>query len=428
MKSPLVRVQKSLIVFNIILAVISLICLLSAFYFDCWTFKLSYKPDGKEIKKLLEDSMPDDSKSYIDAVDWDKFDSQTLNLNVSVNTMDTFNAIFADENTVVKRLLDRQIDSLMAQARPIADTMLKVTAEAFLEVTLMQIENSEDSSETMELADFESVIDNYLNNTITKDSAVNQIVDIAALEIPKTTGEEFSDSDRQKVKDNFEALITPIEDCRGEDGKLDMMSIVYDKLAESGVFTNDEDDVPTGDQVINVIKQNLYDKLESSGIVTYISIGMQVLAALILVQSVPWLFLLLFATIRIFMRRKATRLTFVRIFTWMPHVILVGIPSLLLILAKMIKPSFLESIGFDKFSVSFSSITSLSAGGALVVTVIAIAFYKGLKRQEKDALEDEKSGTDVYPDMHTPIQSNEHLNNDSVNASAEFMNDKSMKV
>ena len=155
---------------------------------------------------------------------------------------------------------------------------------------------------------------------------------------------------------------------------------------------------------------------------------MQVLAALVLVQSVPWLFLLLFATIRIFMRRKATRLTFVKIFTWMPHVILVGIPSLLLILAKMIKPSFLESIGFDKFSVSFSSITSLSAGGALVVTVIAIAFYKGLKRQEKDALEDEKSGTDVYPDMRTPIQSNEHLNNDSVKASAEFMNDKSMKV
>lgn len=401
--SSLKRVQKSLITFNVIFAIISLICLLSTFACDFWTFKLGYNLNGADVKNLLEKTMPDESKSYIDLVNWDNFDAQALHLNFSVNTIDSLKSLLSDEKTIAKHLLDGQIDSLIAQARPIVDTLLKVTAEAFLKVTVRQIENAKGSSETMELTEIESVIDNYLNDTITKDSAVNQIIDITAIEIPKITGEEFSDSDRQKVKDNFEALINPIEECRGENGKLDMMSIVYDKLVESEVFSN-EGDIPTGDEVLNVIRQNVYDKLESSGIVAYLSIGMKILAVLIIIQTVSWLMLFLFATIRIFSRRKATGLMVVRTFSWIPHVILVGIPCAFLILMRQINPSFLANIGLEKLSLNFSSVTSISAGGALIVSVIAIAFYSRLRRHERDYLEDEEYGTDmIYPDMQNTI-------------------------
>lgn len=421
------RVQKSLIVFNVILAVISLICLLFSFVFNCWTFKLSYKLDGEDVKILLKATMSDESRPYIDAVKWEDFGAQTVYLNVGVNTIDSLAAIFADDKTVVKRLLDRQVDSVIAQARPIANTMLKFLSRAFLEVTVRQIAAAEGSSdESIDLSGVESVIDNYLDNKLTKDDVINQILDISAIEIPKLSGEELSEADRQQVKDNFDALLGSVEKCRGEDGRLDMISIIYGKLVEAGVFTN-IGDIPTGAEAVSVIKQKVYSRLESAGIVGYLSIAIKILALLVLVQAVSWLLLLLFSTIRVFSRRKSTGLMFVRTFAWIPHIILVGIPNALLILMGLINPLSLANIGLEKLSLSFSSITSVSAGGALVVSVIAIAFYNRLRRQERDYLEEEADGVEmIYPDMRNPIQPDGYQNG-AIGAPVEFSSDNSAR-
>ena len=397
------RVQKSLIIFNIILAVISLICFLFSFVFNCWTFKLKYTVDGEDVKSIMKVVMPDESKPYINEVDWDKFEKQPLYLNVGVNTIDSLVAIFSDEETVVKRLIDRQITSIIEQAKPITHNLVKCLAKAVLEVTVRQIAGGHVSGE-IDLTEIESVVDNYLDNKISKDKAINQMIDIIKIEVPKLIDEEVTDEKAETVRTNLDTYMTPIDQCRGSDGKLDMLSILYGKLVDADVFTN-YGDMPTGDAVVTTIKTKVYNLLQDAGVVAILAIAIEILALLVLAQAVAWLLLLIFAIIRIFARRKATGLMFVRTFAWIPHVLLVGIPNALLILMREIYPQSLVNIGLEKLALSFSSITSVSAGGALIVSVIALAFYNRLKTQEKEYLEEEATDIGmIYPEMRQSLE------------------------
>ena len=374
--------NSKLIIFNIIIAFIAAICLLTSVTGSFWNFRIGFTVTREFLESTVESAMSEETSGYLEDVDWDEIAGQSIGISVSLDSQMLLPLVFKTADDTVNLMLDQQVDSLVAQIKPIFSSLMRMSIKTVMAVTLSQIFAEQGIEGDIDLSSIDTIVDDFLDNTASREETVNSLTLLLSSQLEALAGEEIPAEVETMISDSINSFIEPTDAYRDTDGNLDIVQLMIGILQTTGTIP--EGEPKTTEECIAELKTMLVENMESSGTTQYISIALKVVGVINMIVALAWGLLLIMSIIHIFLKNKAVSMAFPRIVGWMPYVFFVGIPNLVVMFAPMVIGEF---TGFDLsgLSIYFSGLSIISAIGSVVLAFISWIFYRRTKRKAKAA-------------------------------------------
>lgn len=409
------RLYKKLIPFNIIIAIISIIGMVTLLLGNFWTFSASMSFDQEMIEKFMGDAISgggDSEDNPLAGVDLSTLDLDvTFGFSIALEPDVLLKAATADNTSAVQGMIDPIINSFLSQAKDVFKSTLKSVAKLAVASAINEFNSTlatETSSDVPEVAAAVDALDmDAVNSTIdellsddpdipaVKDNLSEIIVEQALAQYELQYGEPLSEEDRTALETEIDTQIgstldTVIEEMGGEEN-FNVNNIVMTMASETGFI-----DVPEGEQLTEedltvALREKLMEGMDDQ-VIQYLAIAFKVLAYMLIIPIAAWALLAFFSIIRIFMKNKRVKMWFAKLVCALPYILFAGIPTLLVkygpTLLKKYAPNLVPA-SFDTIlsglTISFTSFTWVSAICVVALYFISIFFYNRLKRKAKRA-------------------------------------------
>ncbi len=219
--------------------------------------------------------------------------------------------------------------------------------------------------------------------------------------------EESGDPNKTFTPEEIDAKAAALKDeiIKGYDETIDHYSVngefsvetaMVVMLEETGMFEGKEGEgssevsIKSIDDVKAYISEQIMSSADGETISTICDV-LKYIGYFLLFVMATWAYLLLKLLVRLFTRRKTVSMSIPRIFGWMPHVFLVGLPNLLV---KGLQTGILDKVGesidmttanavLEAIQLNCTSLTWVSALGTAILMVLSF-YYHHLRKQEKE--------------------------------------------
>ena len=455
---------------HIIVAVLSLLAIVSYFFLPFWSINLSYNVDAETLQKTIGDSVDFDAESVVgkDGVD--------LGISLEFKTWVLFKS-YGKADAAVDALIEDNVAFLVEQ---LTDTLNSLIESAVRTVTSGIVQQKvhenvknmlsgsnpdiSDDEVTKKLNDIgitdefissktDAIIDTIYNGGSTVDDVCDQVIDTVDEIFAKMVAsddldlqnavftEEDKDSMRKIVKDTMENFAS-------EDGVLDANELIAsiflqaidamtgskgEAAAHNTALTmaaEEETGESASERLQKEVRKFLMNLIPASlnSIVAWVMRGMTILFFL---SSFWWAYILLKLFVKVLRRKNpkiqknpTIRLWTPIVFGWLPYLIFVGIPSVALRLLKNVfadkLPANMTSI-LNSAGVSFFSAGIVAAVAALILFGISIFYIvarRKFKKADKSASEAEGEGYQEAAPSSNPYYGNYTYDNYSYDNSA----------
>lgn len=367
-----------LIPYNIIIAVIAIVCTVTLFFGDFWKVKVKYELNESILSSAIGTvGSEDDENSVLKNLDYSVIEGLSIELSVSIKSEVLLTTIGGGADEASKELISSVITDVSSQVSGIMNSVLKASVKLFVSAALeeIQTQTQENFVKDMDLPGMEKVIDKLFDGATGEE--IKSEIEALIIDIGKKAGlsgnelAEFTDNSMEKVNESVDSMMETL----GDDGVISVEKIITNLLGEAlGV---DYKNISSED-----IAAALVEKMDES-VIRVIYIIMLILCILLLITAAAWGLLFLFAFIRLFTKKKTVYLGNARFFGWIPFSFLVILPSL----AMWLVFKFIEiDNALTGLSLVFSSITLISFIGAVALMVLKWFGYRRIKKQVKYAI------------------------------------------
>lgn len=400
-------VRKKLIVRNLLVLILIAFAAVTLFLGTFFKISVDYKLNQESMQKLIGDEMKIPNIS------------EETNLHIEIELTP---ALFFDilkqnnEEAVVKSIVDRQVDSLLVQAKPIISQIMKIYAKSLANDALENyktklLEENPDADIDQLLADngmspekieeiyvkSDEIIDKVIEGEVTVEEVTTDIVGLVDDASNGTLTDEEKEDIKTQVGDVLNEFTNP-------DGKIDIESALVKLLdgmtkeqiealqdqetsVQSRVITatrNGETQSGTEGETEKTLNDLVYEKLMENldantiNIISKIMKGIAIfLIIVIAILALGFVYILLRT---LFAKRKGAGTFLYGFVTFLPFFILVIVPTL----ALMIIPNFVS--GADEvlslLTLQFSSMTICAFIASILLIILKIVFHKP-RKQEK---------------------------------------------
>lgn len=229
-------------------------------------------------------------------------------------------------------------------------------------------------------------------------------------EITEERKKEKVDALKQEVVDQYDETIRKMKDegILTDDEKFDKNKAVVGIINSAGIAGEEEGKIESIDDVKKLAADKINDTI--AGGRDIMVLVLQILGGFVLAVMAAWAYFLLKLIVKtIFCRQNKTVGMFApKFFGWMPHVIFVGLPMLVIKNLDKIASLLVDTLGLgeeigdivDKLSsfveINVNSLTWVSAVCAALLAVIWIPYYRWrrqLKKEKRLARKEAKAGT-----------------------------------
>lgn len=408
------RLNKKLIPFNIIIAIISIVGIVTLLLGNFWTFSVNMKFDQEMLQGIIGDAMPAGGEEGSEEM---SLDLSSLNLDVSfgfsiaLEPEMLLKAATADNTAAVQGMIDPIINDFLSQAKDVFKATLKSVAKVAVATAINEFNNTvvaEAGAEVPEVAaavealDMEAVdstIDELLSDDpdipAVKENLSTIIIEQALAQYELQYDEPLSEEDRAALESEIDttigsALDGVIEQMGGEEN-FNVNNIVMTMASETGFIDIPEGETLTDEDLTVALRDMIMENMDAE-VIGYMATAFKVLSYMLIIPIAAWALLAFFSFIRIFMKNKRVKMWFAKLVCATPYILFAGIPTLLVkygpTLLKKYAPSLvpesLDSI-LGSLTITFTSLTWISAICVAALYFISIFFYNRLKKKAKRA-------------------------------------------
>lgn len=431
---------------NILIVALSAAAVLSYFLMPLWRVNVSYLLREEQLKEMLPEDMAEIDVGEIVG------DGIELSVTVELESSDVV-AAFTDSDPAqtVERAIERNVDAVVDQLTPVLDEIAEKAVRAAArqsvnEIVRDQIKNLLDPDayddidarveEVLDKAGFtEAYInektDAFIDAVYAENATVDTVASVAVgtaeevLEKLRASGEEeFADAvltDERKAEIES-AVSDALSTVANEDGSIDMQNFVASLLLEflrSSDQSADEstDNAPSEGAVASLsdfaetetdgsagtdaqeelkaeIKSFLLDKIPD-GTADTVVLALKIAGGVIAFTMLTWAYLVLKILCKMFAKNPAVKLKLPIWLGWLPFLVLVLLPTVLLRLAKggalssLIPAETLAAM--EGISLSFFSAGWVAFAAAIALIVLFIPYGIFRRRLRRAARGDEDS-------------------------------------
>lgn len=377
--------NRKLLAFNLLITVTTLVAIISLFVFSFWNFGVSFRPDAVMIERLIgnnggitqgENSLNVDLSQFTDDID--------IKLEIDIKPSGLIRAMTAPNNTKrVAVVFKPALEDLKTQAKDITVSFIKVAIKVGVEVMVDTLQdelgaNAADKLSNLDLSGLGPVIDQILSNEMTKGDAKANLLayaikTVGSLDISyeeKTAVLAHVDDDIVKALDQLLDELTDDKGCISSETLVDKVLLVF--------VGSDDNDSNTDEPIDRLIAS-----LSEIRALVYIIFA---LAGLWALTIIPWIVLLIFATVHAIRMINGPSLGYAMAFGWLAWGVLWLLPAVLFVLAPRIMDSTnLGDVIFGdmvQFRVGALGPT-ISAICAVVLVLFTIFGYNRAKRESQ---------------------------------------------
>ncbi len=438
----------AIMICNILMAVVCVVSVITLYLGSFWNFEASVTIDKTLIETILaagesgtggsikaEGTTPEDVDflSYIG----DDF-SVTFPISIKLEGKSLVNSALGKDGNEINTMLSEQVktlvDGLSDQVDVIAESAVQLVVSDAVEMVKEEIKKSlsEDAGNT-------EVMSALADKGITEED-INTIADEIGESIPALLdgdtasmrallaggseeldklfaiyAEEVVNADesippaakeaaiaeqkaaiQKEVLDSYDEAIQEFSD---EDGNFSTESLIVSVVnstldegtAEAGIGggASTTPKMTSMDEVKTYVSDKIYATI-GTDVLNQIATYMGYVGYFLLFVMATWAYLLIKIVIKLFCKNKTVSMAIPRIWGWMPHVFLVGLPMLLVkylpVALTQVEMTAEELTMVKTFlnaiSLNFSSWTWISAAGTAVLMVLSF-FYRGLRKDAK---------------------------------------------
>lgn len=437
--------QKSVIFFfNFVIALLCLASVVSNFVFPLWRVSLSYTVKGDQLQSLAGQIEGLDAETL---ADMEIPLSLSVTLETADVILFLFEEDTSATKQLLDKNVDSLVDQILPTVDAFGESVVQEVAketireEVYTQIKNQLIQNNPDISEeriqeilqeTGLTEDYlseqtEEVISAFYEEEATVDSICEKTLDVLDSVVTKANesgsdelGEmEITEEDKQQLEEKLREFL---EKFAAEDGSLDpketLRSLLLEYLRASGQTDSDQDspedlpqpspgteqtaaipretdsfvrpladlseeEVSSEQELKTELKQLINDQLpeNAAGILALVC---KVLAAIVLLSMLAWVYLLLKLFFRLFSDRHAIKLKAGILLGGIPGLLLMVLPMLALYLLPRIPytAALFAEFGLAELGLSFFSAGVFAFGAAILLILISIP-YSALRRKER---------------------------------------------
>ncbi len=431
--------RKIVWIFNIVVAIISLLSILCYFFGPVWQIKLSYTLTADQLLEMTGDALNFDAKEVIGE------DGEKLDLAISLSAGHVLGAFTSAEETVDKMLDDNInsiVDELSASLNGIAKKTVKVVAKntvksevknnvkKYLTQDSGAMSDEEVESKLGELGITDDYISEKTDKLIDDVFAGGSDVDSVTQNIMDTVDEVYSDlqknaqgkeeyrelADSELTEEDKAAIEDTVRETLGklaqEDGTIDPDEMIAELLAQAlgaagsgsggaeeasaadAVLLADEADggesASGKDKLVSALRDTL-NKYISDPVRSYAVYVFYGMAGLMIFSMLPWVYVLIKLIVKLVKKdpNPTVKLAVPIWLGWLFFLILVAIPSVALMILKLpsVTAALTSGLGsamayFEQLNFTITSVSWTTVICAIIAFGISI-YYMVVRRQLK---------------------------------------------
>lgn len=380
------NLNKKLMPYNIIIAVIAIVCTITLFFGDFWKVKVKYEIDKAVLSDAIGAVGSEGENDVFKNLDYSVIEGLSMELSLSIKSDVLLASVTSGDKEAAKKLIASVIKDLSSQVGSIMSSLLKASVKMFVSAALEEVktqlktELKENVIEDIDLSGMDDIIDSLFEGATEQE--LNDKIKALMSDIGTQAGltqnelETFKKEADPMIEESVKGIMETLGD---ENGVISTENIVANLLGKA--LEIDYQNASSGD-LTRKVSEFLVEKMDESTIRT-IHVVILSLAILLIVTAVAWGLLFIFAVIRLFTKKKTVYLGNARFFGWIPYSLLVIAPAL----AFWLVPKFTGTGSLlAGFSIAFSSITLISFIGAVALMVLKWFGYRRLKKQIKYAI------------------------------------------
>lgn len=365
------RYNSILILYNIIIAIIAIVCCASLFLGSFWSIKAVVKLDGEFLKNNvtpLKDYNVSDLESY------------QLDLSFTLNNSTIYKTIGKSAQKTTEIFIDDFLANFIAQTDNILDSLLKLVSKSAITTAAQSINLGDETNLDIDNEGIEELVDMFTSSEIEVSQARQKLLEIMEnsinnLSLTPEQREEYM----RKSEELTDAFIDSIEEYADENGVINTDALIVDTLFKT---MNSNGNINPQDFKDSFSKA-IISSIKDSKLNIIINVVFKALSIIWLVITASWALLGVFSFIRIFMKKKGAYLGLAKFWGLSLFTVLVIVPTIIIKAASKYLAQYLGGLGVN---LAFSSMTIVSFVGAIVLIVLSFAGYNRLKKRVKKSV------------------------------------------
>ncbi len=399
------RLNRKLIPYNLIIILISVACVISLAMGTFWKFGIAYQMPKDMMKNLLQSTgepqpLEEGAEDFFEKIDFESIATNAkFEFGLTINPDVLFTSLSGDNTATVTKAINSASSEIVKNVNTIIKNMfaagMKLAVAMAVEEVNSAIEESVDQlnqqSANIDLSGMDNIIDEMLSDNPNSTQIKADLIALVNAQIDNAT--DLTEEQKNQLKAESETNVGDfydniVEEFGDENGSLQPVNIAASLLGDT---LNINVEGGSGDAAEN-LSLAVTNKIMSSmnpDTINKISLVLKGIAIFLVVVMAAWGLLALKALLKIFAKNKGVGLGLARFLGWIPHVLLVGLPMLIILLL----PKIIASVSSEQFtqyaeyakglSLTFSSMTYISALGTVALMLINWFGYKSTKKKIK---------------------------------------------
>ncbi len=398
------KLNFKLIPYNIIIALISIACLLSLALGTFWKFSISYQMSEDIMKGLLENTsgaqpLEEGEEDFFANIDFESIAAQAkFEIGLSISPDVLFTSLSGDDNETVTKALNTASSEILSNVDNIIKSIFSAGMKLAVAMAVEEI-NSTIAEEAeslapenahLDLSGVDDLVDELLSDSPDSAQIKSDLIDLVNTQIENA---DLTEEQKAQLMAESEANVGDfydniIEEYGDENGAIVPANIALSLMGDSLNIDIEGEDEATVENISMAVTEKIVSSMNEDTL-NKISLVFKGLAIFLVVVMAAWALLAIKALLKLFFKNKGVGLGLARLLGWMPYVFLVGIPMVII----MLLPKILASVSstqiaeYTKYaeglSLEFKSLTFISALGTVALMLINWFGYKSTKKRIK---------------------------------------------
>lgn len=374
------KLNNKLLPFNIIIAALSIIAIVSLLSFTFWKAEATYTVDDATLEMLVANGgMPEGFTS-----------SESLGISVDfeiafkLEPMSLIAGALGDNQTAVSKMLDDTLENVMDTAKHLIKQVFNAGVKIAIATAMDQISSNEEVQQVLEQIHIDEV-ENIINELLEPepDTALieEDLINLLKLQF-ENMGETFTPEMETEIRASYNQTITQLSD---EEGNFSVYSAAEVILEEAGVENQFEEQmVASEEQLVEAMRSAIMQNMDAQTL-GYVALAYKIIGWILIVIIALWGLLLLSSVLRIFAKNKGVKVWYVILLCALPYLILVLAIKLLLKYGMQFAISNLgeQASLLLNLSISVSGIVWVSATCVLGLILLSIFGYGRMKKEAR---------------------------------------------
>lgn len=374
------KLNNKLLPFNIIIAALSIIAIVSLLSFTFWKAEATYTVDDATLEMLVANGgMPEGFTS-----------SESLGISVDfeiafkLEPMSLIAGALGDNQTAVSKMLDDTLENVMDTAKHLVKQVFKAGVKIAIATAMVEISSNEEVQQVLEQIHIEEV-ENIINELLEPEPDTvlieEDLINLLKLQF-ENMGETFTPEMETEIRASYNQTITQLSD---EEGNFSVYSAAEVILEEAGVENQFEEQmVASEEQLVEAMRSAIMQNMDAQ-MLGYVALAYKIIGWILIVIIALWGLLLLSSVLRIFAKNKGVKVWYVILLCALPYLILVLAIKLLLKYGMQFAISNLgeQASLLLNLSISVSGIVWVSAACVLGLILLSIFGYGRMKKEAR---------------------------------------------